>query len=64
MIEPPPLPVEERDGASYFLSRVRDGTPIEGLCAPAIGRDVQEVVEAALRSSAEGRRVPLPLERR
>jgi predicted dehydrogenase len=63
LADPPPLPVDERDGPTYFLSRVRDGRPVEGLCAPEVGRDAQEVVSAALRSSATGREVALPLAR-
>ena len=59
-IEPPALPAGERDGVSYFLARLRDGRPIEGLCAPAVGRDVQEILAAALESSATGRTVSLP----
>jgi predicted dehydrogenase len=60
-IDPPTLPTDERDGPTYFLSRVRDAGPIDGLCAPELARDVQEVLEAALRSAAEGCRVRLPL---
>jgi len=62
-IEPSPLPAEERDGTTYFLSRLRGGRPIEGLCSPEVGRDVQEVLAAALRSSATRRTVELPLSR-
>jgi predicted dehydrogenase len=58
-IEPPALPADERDGVSHFLARVRDGRPITGLCAPEVGRDVQEILAAALESSATGRAVPL-----
>jgi hypothetical protein len=29
-VEPPALRPDERDGATYFLSRLRDGRPIEG----------------------------------
>jgi predicted dehydrogenase len=61
ILEPPALPADECDGPTYFLSRVRDGLPIEGLCSPEIGRDVQEVLAAALRSSASGTTVALPL---
>jgi hypothetical protein len=61
MIEPPALPAGERDGPSYFLSRLRDGRPIEGLCAPDVGRDVQEILAAALRSAASRQEVVLPL---
>ena len=60
IIEPPALPADERDGVTYFLSRLRDGRPIAGLCAPQIGRDVQEILMAALRSSATGQAVALP----
>ena len=59
-IEPPALPEGERDGVSYFLARLRDGRSIEGLCAPEVGRDVQEILAAALQSSAGGRTVTLP----
>ena len=63
LIDPPALPADERDAPTYFLSRVRDGRPVEGLCAPEVGRDVQEVLAAALRSSATRREVTLPLGR-
>jgi predicted dehydrogenase len=59
-VEPPPLPADERDGPTYFLTCLRAGRPVEGLCAPGVGRDVQEVLEAALRASATGRAVELP----
>jgi predicted dehydrogenase len=62
-LDPPPLPSTERDGPTHFLTSVRAGRPIEGLCAPDVGRDVQEVLEAALRASAAGREVELPLGR-
>ena len=58
-VEPPELPAGERDGVSYFLARLRDGRPITGLCAPDVGRDVQEILSAALESSATGRTVSL-----
>jgi predicted dehydrogenase len=61
-LESPPLPSDERDGPSSFLTRLRAGRPVEGLCAPDVGRDVQEVLEAALRASATGRDVRLPVE--
>jgi predicted dehydrogenase len=59
-VEPPALPREERDGPTYFLTCVREGRTVMGPCAPDVGRDVQEVLDAALRSSASGRRVELP----
>ncbi len=62
MVEPPALPPEERDGPTWFLSCVAAGRPVTGPCAAEVGRDVQEVLAAALVSSAEGRRVALPRE--
>jgi hypothetical protein len=59
-IEPPPLPVDERDGSTYFLSRLAGGRPVEGLCAPETGREVQEVLAAAHPSRATGPEVALP----
>ena len=38
MVEPPPLPSEERDGPTYFLTCLRTGRPVEGLCAPDVRR--------------------------
>jgi predicted dehydrogenase len=63
MLDPPPLPDAARDGPTHFLTSIRAGRPVEGLCAPEVGRDVQEVLEAALRASATGRDVELPLGR-
>ena len=60
VVEPPPLPDDERDGTTHFLTRLRAGRPVEGLCSPDVGRDVQEVLSAALLSSRTGRSVALP----
>ncbi len=60
LVDPPALVADERDGPTYFLSRVAAGRPIDGLCAPEVGRDAQEVIAAALRSAATGREVTLP----
>ena len=60
MVDPPPLPEAERDGPTWFLTCVREGRPITGPCAAEVGRDVQEVLDAALRSAASGHRVELP----
>jgi predicted dehydrogenase len=59
-VDPPPLPSAERDGPTYFLTSIRAGRAVDGLGAPEVGRDVQEVLEAALRASATGREVELP----
>ena len=61
MIEPTPLAADERDGVTHFLSRLRDGRPFDEICSFEVGRDVQEVLAAALRSSETGRQVDLPL---
>jgi predicted dehydrogenase len=60
MIDPPPLPADERDGVTYFLSRIRDGRPIDGLCTAIVGRDAQEILAAALESTATARTIALP----
>ena len=60
-VEPPPLPPDERDGPTHFLTRLRDRGTVTELCAAAIGRDVQEVITAALQSTARGCVVSLPL---
>ena len=61
-VEPPPLPADERDGPTHFLSCVRAGRPVTDFCSPEVGCDVQEVIAAGLASSAAGRRVSLPFE--
>ncbi len=60
-VEPPPLPPDQRDGPTHFLSRLRAQGQVTDLCAADIGRDVQEVITAALQSSASHRVVSLPL---
>jgi predicted dehydrogenase len=59
MLEPPPLGPDERDGVSHFLARLRDGKPFLDLCSARVGRDAQQVLDAALRSAATGREIPL-----
>jgi len=58
-VAPPPLPDAERDGPTYFLTCLREARTVTGPCAADIGRDVQEVLDAALRSAVSGRRVEL-----
>jgi predicted dehydrogenase len=60
-LEPPPLPTDQRDGPTHFLSRLRAGREITDLCTADVGRDVQEVITAALQSSTQRRVVPLPI---
>jgi predicted dehydrogenase len=60
-LSPPPLPTDERDGPTHFLSRLRGHGDVTDLCAAHVGRDVQEVITAALQSSDTGSPVALPL---
>ena len=57
LLDPPPLPADATDGPTFFLSRVRDKRPMDGLLSPRLGRDVQEVLSAALWASTSGREV-------
>ena len=61
LVEPPALASDERDGPTHFLSCVSAGREVTRFCAPDVGGDVQEIIAAAQRSSATGRRVELPL---
>jgi predicted dehydrogenase len=60
-IDPPPLPADERDGPTHFLSCLSTGRAVTDFCAADVGCDVQEIIAAAQRSSATGARVTLPL---
>jgi predicted dehydrogenase len=57
LLDPPDLPADASDGPTYFLTRLRDGRPIEGLVSPEMGRGVQKILAAALWSSQSGREV-------
>ncbi|MCC7355254.1 MAG: Gfo/Idh/MocA family oxidoreductase [Anaerolineae bacterium] len=57
----PELGADERNATEYFLSRIADGRPIEGLCSPTVGRDAQEILEAGLLSAQRGQAISLPL---
>lgn len=56
-----PLDRERRNATEFFLSHIRSGKPITGLCSPEVGLMAQEVLEAGIVSAAEGRTVSLPL---
>jgi predicted dehydrogenase len=60
-VDPPALPSDQRDGPTHFLASVAGGREVTPFCAAEVGCDVQEVIAAAQRSSANGRRVALPL---
>lgn len=53
------LPVGQRNGIEYTLSRIQDDLPIEGPLSPAIARIGQQIIETAIRSIDEHRTVPL-----
>jgi len=58
-----PLPEGERHAPEYFLKCIEEDRPVEGLVSPAVCRDAQEILEAAIESIRTGREVPLPLDR-
>jgi predicted dehydrogenase len=43
----------------YFVRRIRDGQPFEGLTDPSVARTAQEILDAGKRSIASGREVRL-----
>lgn len=45
-----------RNGAEYFLSCLRAGVPVEGMCSAAVSRTAQEILEFGLRSARCGQR--------
>lgn len=57
----PELGPDERNATEYFLARIADGRPIEGLCSPTVGRDAQEILEAGLLSVQRGQAISLPI---
>lgn len=60
-VDVPAPPDNMRNATEYFLSRIADGLPIEGMCSAEVGRDAQEILEAGLLSSLNGEAVSLPL---
>lgn len=60
-IDVPLPPPEQRSATDYFLGCIASGTPVEGLCSARVGRDAQEILEAALISARTGASVSLPL---
>lgn len=53
------FPTGESNGIAYSLTRIEAGLPIEGPLSPALARIGQQIVDAAIRSSEEGRTVLL-----
>jgi predicted dehydrogenase len=62
IVDAPPLPEGERNAPEYFVTSIRRERPVEGLVSPAICRDAQEILEAAIQSIRTGREVPFPLD--
>jgi predicted dehydrogenase len=56
-----PLPEDRNNATNYFLSRISQGLPVEGLCSAEVSRDAQEILEAGLLSAHEGKTMSLPL---
>lgn len=61
VIKPKKLPRGMRSGPEYLAWAIKRRKGITGPCDPKLSRDAQEVIEAAIRSSASGRRIRLPL---
>jgi glucose-fructose oxidoreductase len=59
-IPAPPPPPPWQNPVQYLLRCLEEGRPLDGPLAPALSRLGQRMVEAAVRSLAERRTVPLP----
>jgi len=64
VLEPPTPPEGWRNGPEYFVKRVEKDEEIDVPLNAKFNRDVQEVLEAGLRSAFEGKRIDLPLHAR
>ena len=53
------LPVGERNGIEYMLTRLETGKPIEGPLSPEIARIGQQIIETAIESERQQKTVPL-----
>jgi len=61
VLKVPPPPEGWRNAPEYFLDRIKKTEGIDDPLSVRFNRDVQEVLEAGIRSAAEGKRVCLPL---
>ena len=59
-IEPPTPAPHMANGTAHFLWALETDSELHPLCRPAICRDTQEVLDAAIRSAEDGARVTLP----
>jgi len=60
-ISPPTPAPNMANGTAHFLWALETGSEVYPLCRPAVCRDTQEVLDAAIRSAREGVGVSLPL---
>lgn len=60
-IAAPPLPEGRRSAPEYFTSCLAHDRPFDGIVSPELSRDAQEILEAGMRSMADGKEVGLPL---
>lgn len=61
-IKADPLPDGERSASEYFVKCIDEDRPIEGLVSPAVCRDAQEILEAAIVSIRTGAEVTIPMD--
>ena len=59
-LTPPPPAPQMANGTAHFLWALETGNEFCPLCRPAVCRDTQEVLDAAIRSAKEGASVTLP----
>lgn len=60
-IRPRPTEAPRRNAAEYLIHCLETGTAVEGICAPGVSRDAQEILEAGLRAADSGQTQTLPL---
>lgn len=60
-IEVPPLPDHYKSAPDYFTYCLLHDLPFEGIVAPDVSRDAQEILEAGIASMSRGEEVGLPL---
>jgi len=60
-VEVEPLPPHLASATAHFVHAIRTGEALTSLCDPRMGRDAQEILEAGIISSAQGREISLPL---
>lgn len=61
VLKVPPPPKGWINGPEYFVERIRKDEDIDDPLGVRFNRNVQEVLEAGVRSAAEGKRIHLPL---